>query len=102
MNNNLKFGLKIQTIDTLVSVFNKYSQIKNIIIYGSRAKGNFRHGSDIDICLIAPDLNLTDLLKIENEIDDLLLPYKMDLCLYHMIDNQDLINHIDQVGLKFN
>lgn len=102
MNNNLKFGLKIQTIDILVSVFSKYSQIKNVKIYGSRAKGNFRPGSDIDICLIAPDLNLTDLLKIENEIDDLLLPYKLDLCLYHMIDNQDLINHIDRVGLKFN
>ena len=93
-----KFGLTVFDIEKLVSVFNKYNQIEKVIVYGSRAKGNYKPGSDIDLTLVAPKLSLTELLKIENEIDDLLLPYKVDLSLLHQIDNPDLIEHIRRVG----
>ena len=83
------------------SVFKKYPQIEKVILYGSRAKGNFRANSDIDLTLVAPALSLTDLLRIENELDDLLLPYKIDLSLQHQLDNQELIDHINRVGVEF-
>jgi uncharacterized protein len=44
-------------------------------------------------------MDTTELLKIENEIDDLLLPYKVDLSLFHQIDNPSLIEHIQRVGI---
>ena len=62
--------------------------------------GTHRENSDIDLCLLWNDLNLTDKLKIENDIDDLLLPWKVDLVLYHGIDNPKLLQHIQAVGKK--
>ena len=63
--------------------------------------GNFKNGSDIDLSIFSPSMDLAELLKIENEIDDLLLPYKVDLSLYHHIDNRDLVEHIQRVGVLF-
>lgn len=94
-------GLPQETIFKIKNVLKKYFQIERVILYGSRAKGNYKTGSDIDLTLIAPQMTLTELLKIENEIDDLLLPYKVDLSLFHKIDNPDLIDHIQRVGIEF-
>ncbi len=95
------FGLKDTDINLINSVFRNYNCIIKAVIYGSRAKGNYRNGSDIDLTLIGEDINLTTLLKIENELDDLLLPYKIDLSVYNKIENIDLINHIKKVGIVF-
>ncbi len=86
---------------SLESLFQTYSNIKKVIFYGSRAKGNFRPGSDIDLTVDAPDMNLSEILRVENSIDDLLLPYKVDLSLLHQIDNEALIEHIKRVGIVF-
>ncbi len=98
---NKRFGLSDKIITSLQNIFSKNSKIQKVILYGSRAKGNFKPGSDIDITLVAPELDLTALLKIENEIDDLLLPYKVDLSLFQQIDNPSLIEHINHVGVEF-
>lgn len=95
------FGLTQETIEKIKSVLKKYPAIKKCLIYGSRAKGNFKPGSDIDLTLEAPAMNLSELLKLESEIDDLLLPYKVDLSLKHQIDNKDLLAHIERVGQEF-
>src|SRR5690606_13361766 len=92
----IKFGLPLNTIQKINDIFRKYSQIKTAIIYGSRAKGTYRNGSDIDLTLKGEKLNLGILLKIENELDDLLLPYKIDLSLHESIENKDLLEHIQR------
>lgn len=51
--------------------------------------------------LVGESLTLSDLFKIETELDDLLLLYKIDLSVYHKIENQELIRHIDRIGLVF-
>lgn len=88
-------------IEALKSVFKEYPQIDNAILYGSRAKGTYHHGSDIDLCLTGKLLGITELLAIENKIDDLLLPWKVDLSLKHTIDNPDLLEHIERAGVLF-
>jgi predicted nucleotidyltransferase len=97
----MKFGLKQNTIESISSVFEKYPQIEKVVIYGSRAKGNYRNGSDIDLTCIGQNLDLKSLHAIENELDDLLLPYSIDLSIFHHISNNDLIEHIERVGKFF-
>jgi uncharacterized protein len=94
-------GLPQKTVEALRSVFKRYPGVKKVILYGSRAKGTYKPGSDIDLAIVAPNLTTTDRLKIENEIDDLLLPYKVDLCLFHQLENDELIAHIQRVGMEF-
>ena len=95
------YGLKEKHITAIRSVFSKYPQVEKAILYGSRAKGNYRNGSDIDLTLAGKDLDLKILSKIENELDDLMLPYKIDLSILRKIDNPDLSEHIKRVGKIF-
>ena len=97
----MKYGLKKNVLDAIQQVFASYAGIQRAILYGSRAKGNHKLGSDIDLTLVAPTLKLEDLLKIENKLDDFLLPYKIDISLYHQIENKDLLDHITRVGVLF-
>jgi predicted nucleotidyltransferase len=76
-------------------------EIEGAVLYGSRAKGNFKPGSDIDMVLKGLELNLKLLNKISIDLDDLLLPYTFDLSLYHQINNPDLIDHIKRVKKVF-
>lgn len=97
----MKFGLKAKTIAQINTIFANYPQIKKAVLYGSRAKGNYKNGSDIDLTLIGEGLTLNILYKISLELDDLLLPYTIDLSIYHYISNHDLIAHIQRVGMIF-
>jgi len=101
MSQEIRFGLEEKTIAKISKVFKKHQEIQAAVIYGSRAKGNYKPGSDIDLTLKAPTLNTTDLLKIENELEELLLPYKIDLSLFHQIETPDLIEHINRIGIIF-
>jgi len=74
---------------------------KNIGLYGSRAKSNYRDGSDIDLTLVGDALSHAQLNRIETQLDDLLLPYTIDLSLFGHIDNANLIDHIRRVGVVF-
>ncbi|MGA9590777.1 MAG: nucleotidyltransferase domain-containing protein [Salegentibacter sp.] len=93
----MKFGLKDQVLLKLIKVFNSFRGIEEAIIYGSRALGTFREGSDIDITLKA-DLSFDELIQLEKKLDDLMLPYTIDLSLYQKLSNPELVHHIDRVG----
>jgi len=97
----MKFGLTEETITKINSVFMQYPEIEKVILYGSRAMGTYRNGSDIDITFFGENLTLRTLYKIEIEIDDILTPYMFDMCLFSHIDNDDLIDHINRVGKVF-
>lgn len=97
-NSKSSFGLKPEVINNINTVFSRHSTIEKAILYGSRAKGNYRRGSDIDLTLVGDGLTYNLLVKVATEIDDLLLPYKVDLSIYQQISNADLIAHIERVG----
>lgn len=97
----MKYGLKPEVIDQIKQVFSGHPNIDEAVLYGSRAKGTQKSGSDIDLCLKGKNLKLPQLLKIETELDELLLPYKIDLSLFHALDNPDLIDHINRAGVVF-
>jgi len=95
------FGLEQKHIHKINRIFSDYPSIEKVILYGSRAKGNYKTGSDIDLAIVDQDLSYTELMEIENRLDDLLLPYKIDLSQKRMISNRALISHIDRVGQVF-
>ena len=92
------FGLSVRALELLRGVFSSYSAVDRAIVYGSRVKGNYRNGSDIDIALEGCGLTFDDLLHIENALDNLLLPWGIDLSLLSHIDNPALLDHIARVG----
>lgn len=93
-----EFGLPPTTTLCIKNVINTYSCIVNAIVYGSRAKGNYTNSSDIDITLDAPEMSFPEYCQIATELDDLLLPYQIDLSLKHEIENPDLLDHIKRKG----
>src|SRR5690348_7297923 len=97
----MKFGLKEETIAKINSVFAAFPEVEEVIIYGSRAKGNFRPGSDIDFTLKGEKLNHDIVSTISWKIDDLLTPYLFDISIFRQISNPDLVDHINRVGQIF-
>jgi predicted nucleotidyltransferase len=69
------------------------------LLYGSRAKGTARIYSDIDLTLAGNGLTYEDLLRLENNLDDLLLPYKIDLSLLRLIESKEVREHIERAGV---
>lgn len=95
----MKYGLNENTLESVISIFAKHSKIEKVLLYGSRAKGNYRKGSDIDLALVGENINIQDLNKILLELDELYLPYSFDLVIFERIENEDLIDHINRIGI---
>ena len=95
------YGLTSENIHDIKVVFSRHKEVENAILYGSRAKGNHKPSSDIDISLVGNSITLTIQLEIATQLDDLLLPYKIDLSIYHKIENKEFVEHIDRVGINF-
>ena len=95
----MQYGFSDRTFTTLNSIFQKYPGIKQAVLYGSRAKGKYRNGSDIDLSLKTDDtFTRSDLLHIWGDFDDSDLPYFVDVSIYDKLSNPDLKAHIDRVG----
>ena len=73
--------------------------VEQVVLYGSRAMGRQRSGSDVDLCLDAPGMTLGELLELGGELDDLLLPWRIDLQLRHLIDHPNLLAHLERAGV---
>ena len=97
----MKFGLNDSIITKIQHVFEKYPQIDKVVVFGSRAKGNFRPGSDIDLTLFGNELNQQLCSDIAEELDDLFLPYMIDMSVFDLLDHEDLKEHILRVGKVF-
>lgn len=98
----MKYGLSDTTIQSICNVLARYPQVERAILYGSRAKGTYKNGSDIDLSLQGTrELTLDVLYRILNDIDDLQLPYTVDLSLFEDIHDPALLDHIRRRGQVF-
>ena len=96
-----RFGLSARTVEQICGVLAKYPSVERAVLYGSRAKGNFKNGSDIDLTLFGEGLGFPELLGIMDALDDLLLPYTIDLSIFDLLDHVELREHIARVGQEF-
>lgn len=98
--NNERLGLLKSDLEFIVTAIQKESVIEEAVIFGSRAKGNFTNGSDVDIALKGNGINHQLINRISDYLnEETLMPYRFDILNYHTISNHDLIAHIDRVGI---
>ncbi|MDB5038005.1 MAG: hypothetical protein JWQ35_1533 [Bacteriovoracaceae bacterium] len=95
------FGLSDKTIDQIRKVFSADKKVLRVRIFGSRALGTHREGSDIDLAIEGMRLNLEDILETRVNLEKLSLPYRFDLLDFSKINEPDLIDHIERVGKIF-
>lgn len=84
----------------ILPLFRKHPNITDVTLYGSRAKGTFREGSDIDLAIKGDNISHYQLTQIDLDYEDLYLPWKLDVTVYEAVTNPPLKNHIDRVGIK--
>ena len=94
-----KIGLSDAAVSAICGVFADYPAIRRVLLYGSRAKGSYRTGSDIDLTIDGAGVTENDRLEMDSRLDDLLLPNKIDLSLVSFIKNPSLLDHIQRVGI---
>jgi uncharacterized protein len=97
----MKYGLSEAIVTKICGVFARFPTIERAVLYGSRAKGNYKPGSDIDLTLYGENLTTSQLGDIAEELDDLLLPYMFDLSIFDHLGHSDLRDHIERVGQVF-
>jgi predicted nucleotidyltransferase len=91
------FGIYPKSYLEILNFFDSCSSIDEVIIYGSRAKGNYREGSDIDITLKG-NITKEDFSKLWHDLEDSFIPYKFDISIFKELQSQSLIEHIQRVG----
>jgi predicted nucleotidyltransferase len=97
----MSHGLTDRTVAQIHEVLARYPEVEKAMLYGSRAKGNFKPGSDIDLTLLGADVTQKILGQIQGELEDGLLPYRFDLSIFSQITQTDMIEHILRAGVIF-
>lgn len=97
----MSFGLPEKLINAFSEIFASYREIEKVIIYGSRAKGNFRNGSDIDVTLVGANITEDIKSKVWLDLDELNSPYLIDISVLHSLKSESLLEHIQRVGKDF-
>jgi predicted nucleotidyltransferase len=96
-----RFGLREGTIAKIKGVLAAFPEVEKAVLYGSRAKGNYKPGSDIDLTLFGEGLDQRRCDQVAEALDDLLLPYMIDLSVYALLHHPELEAHIERVGQVF-
>ncbi len=94
-------GLTDETVAQIHHALARFPEVEKAVLYGSRAKGNFKPGSDIDLTLLGAEVTPKILGQIQGELEDGTLPYLFDLSIFAQIKQADLLEHIQRVGLVF-
>jgi predicted nucleotidyltransferase len=97
----MMYGLSDSVIKELQDVFRRHANIRKVLIFGSRSKGNYRAGSDIDLAIADSKIDYRQLLDIQCEIENLELLYSVDLLDYESKKGTPIGEHIDRVGQVF-
>ena len=98
---NPRHGLSEKTVTQIARVLARFPDVERAVLFGSRAKGTHQHGSDIDLALIGGTLNARTVGKIDDALDDLLLPYRFSLVIYDAKTDPAVVAHIERVGFCF-
>lgn len=96
----LRFGIKAVHWAKILGLLQANGKVTDILLFGSRAKGNFKPGSDIDLCLIGNQLDEQELLSLKTAVDSLDLPWEIDLIVFDLLSDEAVKEHIQRVGIS--
>lgn len=92
-------GLSEHELSALREVFAKFDAIKEVILFGSRARGTHQKGSDVDLAIKGKNIDLNTLAKLTYTLEEETnLPYFFDVVIYDKISNEALKKAIDEGG----
>ena len=90
------YGIPEKSYRLILDSLKNFEQIEKAAIYGSRAMGNFKRGSDIDLVVYGNCLNQNSLLKLKTKLEqELPIPFFFDITHYESLTENDLKEHID-------
>lgn len=93
------FGLLDRDIEYIQKALNSFDEIEKAIVFGSRAMGNYKKGSDVDIAIIGEKITNKTLFRLDDYLNEVYpLPYFFDIINYNVISNEKLKVHIDNEG----
>jgi uncharacterized protein len=95
-----KYGIPHELWNSIISTIQSSEKVTGITLFGSRAKGSHKNGSDIDFALMGKELTTKDIISISKALDDLDLPWQIDLLIFDSITEQSLIEHIKRCGIR--
>lgn len=96
------YGITDNSYHLLINAFSQYPEIEKVILFGSRAKGNYKKGSDIDLAIKGKDCNEQIAFNLNAFLnEELPIPYHIDILYYDGLDHKELKEHIDRVGKLF-
>ena len=95
------FGISEKSYQLIKRILLVFPEISTVKIFGSRALGNFKNGSDIDLALVGDKIEEEHIKELNALFLGSSIPYKIDLIHYNTITNDDLKKHIDDFGKKF-
>ena len=82
----------------LEKVFSRHPEVRDVTLFGSRAKGTHDPNSDIDLS-IRGDVNALQTEALAMELDELPLPYRFDVLAFDLLKSKPLREHIERVGI---
>lgn len=94
----MEYGLDTKYMEMIRSIFSRYPEVEKVILFGSRAKGNYKRGSDIDMAVTGEGVAKNTFSSLQGEFEDSLLPFFVDIISYSGIANSELKEQIDRVG----
>ncbi|MGB7085645.1 MAG: nucleotidyltransferase domain-containing protein [Phormidesmis sp.] len=95
----MRYGLSAQQLQEIVSFIARYERVESAILFGSRAMGNYKMASDVDIALKGKGVSATLAARLKFDIEeDTYLPFFFDFVAYPTITNEALRKHIDRKG----
>ncbi len=98
---NAKHGLADETVAQITNVLAGFPQVGQAVLFGSRAKGTYRRGSDIDLALVGDNLDWRTLGRIDSALDDLPVPYRFSLIAFSERTDPEVAGHIRRIGVPF-
>ncbi|RAU16650.1 nucleotidyltransferase domain-containing protein [Nitrincola tibetensis] len=101
MNLVLRTGLSDSDYALIAEAAKQQSEIESLVLFGSRAKGNFRKGSDVDIAVKGLSVTYDSVIRLSDQLNEVLpLPYFFDVLNYNTLSDPELKAHIDRVGME--
>ena len=95
----MNFGISEKCMELIINAISKCLEVEKAAIFGSRAMGNYKAGSDVDIAIYGKNVTDKIIIRLSSFLnEELPLPYYFDIIHYDSIKNQELEDHVDTYG----